>query len=184
MTIMGGSVPAILTNLEHESLNRPGRNYIRPPLTVSDQKAIFRGGVSGHRGVSFEGPLRQEFYTHPPLPKDPSLLKLVRRANSLRREKIATAIAKRYGECSEVHVFVGKGGRKTVQKVQNYSGSKILRIRAPYYFWYGRVLWAGRAFARVGGRACIEFGPVNPPFSQAAPPHHPKDPSVLKKLRR
>ena len=31
-------------------------------------------------------------------------------------------------------VFVGKGGRKTVQKVKNYSSSKILRIRAPCYF--------------------------------------------------
>ena len=70
----------------------------------------------------------------PPNPKDPSVLKIVRRANSLRREKNATARAKRYGECSEVLVFLGKRGRKTVWKVKNYGGSKMLRIRAPYYF--------------------------------------------------
>ena len=34
-----------------------------------------------------------------PFPKDPAVLKIVRRANSLRGEKFATAIAKRYGEC-------------------------------------------------------------------------------------
>ena len=67
--------------------------------------------------------------------KDPSALKIVRRANSLRREKNATATAKRYGECSEVLVFLGKRGRKTVRVVKNYGGSKIiLRIRVPYYF--------------------------------------------------
>ena len=67
-------------------------------------------------------------------PKDPSVLKIVRRANLLRREKNATAITKRYGECSEVLVFLGKRGRKTVQILKNYGGSKILRIRVPYYF--------------------------------------------------
>ena len=67
-------------------------------------------------------------------PKDPSVLKIVRRANSLRREKNATATAKRYGVCSEVLVFLGIRGRKTVQTVKNYGGSRILRIRAPYYF--------------------------------------------------
>ena len=41
-------------------------------------------------------------------PKDPSVLKIVRRANSLRREKFGTEVAKRYGECSEVLVFPGK----------------------------------------------------------------------------
>ena len=46
----------------------------------------------------------------------------------------ATARAKRYGECSEVLAFLGERGRKTVQIVKNYGGSKILRIRAPYYF--------------------------------------------------
>ena len=34
----------------------------------------------------------------------------------------ATAIAKRYGECSEVLAFLGKRGRKTVRIVQNYGG--------------------------------------------------------------
>ena len=67
-------------------------------------------------------------------PKDPSVLKIVRRANSLRREKNATAIAKRYGQCPEVLAFLGKRGRKTVQILKNYGDSKILRIWAPYYF--------------------------------------------------
>ena len=67
-------------------------------------------------------------------PKDPPVLKRVRRANSLRREKNATAIAKRYGGCSEVLVFLGKRGRKTVRFEKNYGGSKILRNRVPYYF--------------------------------------------------
>ena len=48
--------------------------------------------------------------------------------------KFATVEAKRYGECSEVLVFLGKRGRKTVQRGKKYGGSKILRILAPYYF--------------------------------------------------
>ena len=40
-------------------------------------------------------------------------------------------ILKRHGEGSEMLVF---RGRKTVQKVKNYGGGQILRIRAPYYF--------------------------------------------------
>ena len=47
-------------------------------------------------------------------PKDPTVLKIVRRANSLRREENAAAIAKRYGEYSEVLAFLGKRGRTTV----------------------------------------------------------------------
>ena len=66
-------------------------------------------------------------------PKDPSVLKIVRRANSLRREKFGTEVAKRYGVCSKVLVFLGQRGRKTVRIGKNYGGSKILRIRAPYY---------------------------------------------------
>ena len=52
--------------------------------------------------------------------------------------KFGTDVGKRYGEGSEMLVFFfflpGKRGRKTVQKAKNYDGSKILRIRAPYYF--------------------------------------------------
>ena len=43
--------------------------------------------------------------------------------------KFGTDVAKRYGEGSEMLVFLGKRGRETVQKVKNYGGSKILRIR-------------------------------------------------------
>ena len=67
-------------------------------------------------------------------PKDPSVLKIVRRANLLRRDNFGTEVAKRYGECSEVLVFLGKRGRETVRIVKNYGGSKTLRIRAPCYF--------------------------------------------------
>ena len=49
-------------------------------------------------------------------------------------EKFGTDEAKRYGEGSQILVLLGKGDRKTVQKVKNYGGSKILRIRAPYNF--------------------------------------------------
>ena len=56
--------------------------------------------------------------------KDPPVLKMVRRANSLRGEKNATAIAKRYGECSEVLVFLGKRGRKTVRMLKTTAVAK------------------------------------------------------------
>ena len=64
------------------------------------------------------------------LPKDPSVLKIVRRENSLRREKNATATAQRYGECSEVLVFLGKIGRKTVRIVKTTAVAK--------YYGFGR----------------------------------------------
>ena len=38
------------------------------------------------------------------------------------------AIAKHYGECSEVLVFIGERGRKTVRIVKTYSGSKIQKV--------------------------------------------------------
>ena len=54
--------------------------------------------------------------------------------NSLRGGELATAVAKHYGERPEVLVFLRKEARKTVQIVKNYGGSKLLRLRAPYYF--------------------------------------------------
>ena len=74
-------------------------------------------------------------------PRDPPVLKIPRRVNFGMGRKFGRDVAKRYGEGSEMLVFLGKRGRKTVQKVKNYGGSKILRIRAPYYLKYGRVLW-------------------------------------------
>ena len=65
-------------------------------------------------------------------PKDPPVLKRLRRVNVGTGTKFATAIAKRYGECSERLVFLGEEDRKTVQIVKNYGGSKILWLRAPY----------------------------------------------------
>ena len=67
-------------------------------------------------------------------PKDPSVLKIVRRANSLRREKNATAIAKRYRECSEVLVFLRRRGRKTVQRVKNLEAAKYYGIERSTIF--------------------------------------------------
>ena len=83
--------------------------------------------------ISLRGNGRQPDKSHflrPPNPKDPSVLKIVRRANSLRGEKNATAIAKRYGECSEVLVFLGKRGRKTVRIVKTTAVAK--------YYGFGR----------------------------------------------
>ena len=72
-------------------------------------------------------------YPHPN-PKDPSVLKIVRRVNFGTGIKFGTDVAKRYGEGSEVLVFLGKRGRKMVRILKNYGGGKIVRIRAPYYF--------------------------------------------------
>ena len=43
-------------------------------------------------------------------------------------------VAKRYGEGSEMFVFLGKKRQETVQKVKDYGGSKMLQIPAQYYF--------------------------------------------------
>ena len=67
-------------------------------------------------------------------PRDPPVLKIVRRVNFGTGRKFGMDVAKRYGERSEMLVFLGKRGRKTVQTVKNYGGSKMLRMRAPYYF--------------------------------------------------
>ena len=67
-------------------------------------------------------------------PKDPSVLKIVRRVIFGMGSKFGTDVGKRYGEGSEVLVFLGKRGRKTVRVLKNYGGGKIARIRAPYYF--------------------------------------------------
>ena len=46
-------------------------------------------------------------------------------------------------------VFLGKRGRKTVRTVKNYGGSKILRIRVPYYFsTEGSFGWGCRRFQK------------------------------------
>ena len=67
-------------------------------------------------------------------PEDPPVLKIVRRACSLRGEKNAMAIAKRYGECSEVLVFLGKRGRKTVRMVKTTAVAKCYGIERRIVF--------------------------------------------------
>ena len=67
-------------------------------------------------------------------PRDPPVLKILRRGNFGTGRKFGTDVAKRYREGSEMLVFLGKRGRKTVQKVKNYGGRKILRIQVPYCF--------------------------------------------------
>ena len=70
----------------------------------------------------------------------PRGIKMSRRALRVRRvnfgtgREFGTDVAKRYGEGSGMLVFPGEKDRTTVQIVKNYGGSKILRIRAPYYF--------------------------------------------------
>ena len=66
--------------------------------------------------------------------RDPPVLKILRRVKFGTGRKFGTDVAKRYGEGSEMLVFLDKRGRKRVQKVKNYGGSKTLRIRVPYYF--------------------------------------------------
>ena len=60
---------------------------------------------------------------HAQYPQDPPVLKIVRSKFTTAR-KNATAIAKRYGECSEVLVFSLRKERsnRTVRRVQNYGG--------------------------------------------------------------
>ena len=67
-------------------------------------------------------------------PRDPPVLKILRRVNFGTGRKFGTDVAKRYGQGSEMLVFLGQKDRKTVQIVKNYGGSKILWIRAPYHF--------------------------------------------------
>ena len=57
---------------------------------------------------------------------------IVRRADSLRREKFSTEVAERYGECSEVFCFVQEWPRQTKPKKgqfmnfsQGHSGTKV-----------------------------------------------------------
>ena len=62
------------------------------------------------------------------------VLKILRRVNFGTGRKFGTDIAKRYGEGSEMLIFPGKRGRKTVRILKNYGSGKTVRIRAPYYF--------------------------------------------------
>ena len=61
----------------------------------------------------------------PPVWKVP-VLKIPRRVNFGMGRKFRTDAAKRYGEGSEMLLFLGKRGRKRCkQKVKDYGGSKI-----------------------------------------------------------
>ena len=107
-----------------------GTNWETPPFSIQPHLALLKESLDvPNRAIRITDRAIRTASV-----KDPPVLKIVRRANSLRRDKNATAIAKRYGECSEVLVFLGKRGRKTVQIAKNYGSSKILRNRAPYYF--------------------------------------------------
>ena len=65
-------------------------------------------------------------------PEDPSVLKIVRRVNSAQAVKFGTEMRKRYGDCSEMLVFLGKRSKETVRIIKNYGPSEILRIPALY----------------------------------------------------
>ena len=110
-------------------LTRKGGFRVRIGTKSGQNRVRIRSGFGGgrvQRGRSgWEGSV----------PKGPSRTKNSTGSKfTTARKKNATAIAKRYGECSEVLVFLRKRGRKTVRRVQNYGGSKILRIRAPVLF--------------------------------------------------
>ena len=73
---------------------------------------------------------------------NPPVLKILRRVNVGTGRKVGTDVAQRYGEGSEMLVFLGERGRKMVEAMKNYTAvPTTLRIRAPYYFSYGGVLW-------------------------------------------
>ena len=57
------------------------------------------------------------------LPKGPCRTKNSTESNFATVRQIAMAISKRYGVCSEVLVFLGERGRKTVRIVKNNGGS-------------------------------------------------------------
>ena len=79
--------------------------------------------------------------------------------------KFGTDVAKRYGEGSEVLVFLGKRGRKTVRILKNYGGGKLVRIRAPYFFstegsfgwWTFRIIF-NNFFQLGGGEGGVQVG--------------------------
>ena len=54
-------------------------------------------------------------------PKDPPVLSLVRRENLAREEKFGPPVAKRYGECSEMFVFL------MILRLKNGTDSKEVR---------------------------------------------------------
>ena len=56
-------------------------------------------------------------------PRDPPVLKLLRRVNFGTGRNFGTDVAKHYGEGSEMLVFLGKRGRKTVRRWQNSTDS-------------------------------------------------------------
>ena len=67
-------------------------------------------------------------------PRDPPVLKILRRVNFGTGSRFGTDVAKRYGEGSEVLVFFRKKRQGNGRDTENYGGGKIVRIRAPYYF--------------------------------------------------
>ena len=57
-------------------------------------------------------------------PRDPPVLKRLRKVNFGTGSKFGRDVAKRYGEGSEVLAFLGKRGRKTVRILKNYGDPK------------------------------------------------------------
>ena len=70
---------------------------------------------------------------HPPPPKK-SRKETKNAAES--ESRYGTDVAKCYGDGSAM-LFLRQKSRKMVQTVKNYGGSKVLRIRAPYYLLQG-----------------------------------------------
>ena len=60
-------------------------------------------------------------------PRDPPVLKLLRRVTFGTGRKFGTDVAKRYGEGSEMLVFLGKKMQENGTDSENYGGSKKLR---------------------------------------------------------
>ena len=84
----------------------------------------------GHRNRKSQKSLRfrcAKFFNS----RDPPVLKILRRVNSVQAVNFGTAIRKHYGECPEMLLFPRKTSRKMALSVKKYGRSKILRVRAP-----------------------------------------------------
>ena len=83
------------------------------------QNAVFPGKYHDNKILKFCEFYCQIFcchlggsYSEMPFPKDPPVLKILRRVNSVQAVQFGTEMRKRYRDCSEMLVSQGKGAEK------------------------------------------------------------------------
>ena len=64
-------------------------------------------------------------FTKLAMPKNPPVIKILRRVNFGMGSEFGTEVAKRYGEGSDMFVFLDKKGRKPVHTMKDYGSSNI-----------------------------------------------------------